>query len=180
MSSSAAEVFELWEKNFSENVASIDLIRTVKSPMQEIRLSTFWKARVLSGELSKYELCNALRAVAETTCSVVLAKALLECGADVDFTRSQKMTERTPLYMAATKTTAEAAELMKLLLLYGADPNISYKVRRSREHKSGEIRTPSMERGAQNISKWLGMTWDQLVKWAEEERRKRSINEPGS
>lgn len=30
-----------------------------------------------------------------------------------------------------------------------------------------------MELGAQNIQKWLGMTWDELVDWTQEERARR-------
>ena len=181
MGSSAAEVFELWEKNFSKLdlwrspcVVNAKLIRAAKSPVQEIRLLTLWKERALSGELSTKHLSVALKTVAETTCSIVLAKALLECGAAVNFKRTTSRS-KTALHVAATKTTAAAAELMKLLLLSGADPNIS-----ADKNRHIETRTPSMERGAQNISKWLGMTWDQPVKWAEEQRRERSQNEPGS
>jgi ankyrin repeat protein len=79
----------------------------------------------------------------------------------------------TPLHHAAKKTTTAAAELMKFLLLSGANPNTSALVR-------GKTLTPSMERGARNISKWLGMTWDELVKWAQEDRKKRSQNDEGS
>jgi ankyrin repeat protein len=188
MSSSAAEVLELWEKNFSKLdlwgspcVVNVYLIRAVKSPMQEIRLSTLWKERVLSGELSTEHLNAALMAIAKTTCSIVLAKALLECGANVNF-KKRNITSKTVLHVAATKITAAAAELMKLLLLSGADPNISAEAKRGgNQSRDQRIETtPSMERGAQNISKWLGMTWDQLVKWAEEQRRKRSQNEPES
>ena len=190
MGSSAPEVFELWEKAFSRLgdygsacVVSTYLIRNVKSPMQEIRLSTLWKERALSGELNTEHLGIALKAVAETTCSIVLAKVLLECGADVNFKRTSNRSERTPLHVAATKTTVAAAELMKFLLLSGADLNVSAEIKRDKsggKYQRIEIRTPSMERGAQSISKWLGMTWDQLVKWAEEQRRERSQNEPGS
>jgi hypothetical protein len=186
MSSSAAEVLELWEKNFSKLnlwgspcVVNASLIRAVKSPMSEIRLSTIWKERASSGELSTAHLSDALREVAETTCSIVLTKVLLECGANVNFKRGSVIS-KTALHVAATKTTAAAAELMKLLLLSGADPKISAKTKNRGIHRPTETRTPSMERGAQNISKWLGMTWDQLVKWAEEQRQKRSQNELGS
>jgi hypothetical protein len=188
MSSSAVEVFELWEKNFSKFdlwklpcVVSANLIRAVKGRIPEIRLSALWKERTLSGELSTEHLGVALKTVAETTCSIVLAKTLVECGANVNFKRTANLSERTALHVAAMKTTVAAAELMKLLLLSGADPNISARIKGDRfqgKRRPRETRTPSMERGAQNISKWLGMTWDQLVKWAEEQRRKRSQNEP--
>jgi hypothetical protein len=188
--SGSAEVFELWKKNFSKlNVYGTPLIldrsfiRAAKGPMQEIRVSTLWKERALFGERSTVRWGNALKTVAETTCSVILAKTLLECGADVDFRRTNNRSERTPLHLAATKTTVAAAELMKFLLLSGADPDVSVEVKRDKiEHKYQRVerRTPSMERGGQNISKWLGMTWDQLVKWAEEQRREISQNDAGS
>ena len=114
----------------------------------------------------------------------MLAKALVECGADADFTGG-RATERTPLHVAATKCTAAAAELMKFLLVSGANPDVSVRVGRGlrpvspnrsrRQYERREERTPSMEKGAQNISKWLNMTWDQLVEWAKEQRNKESI-----
>lgn len=184
MSSSSAEVFEIWEKYLSktkdnERVPILDYIRCVKAPMQEIRFVRLLKEEVSLGKFSKTELGAALKIVADSTCSIVVAKALVEYGADVNFKRTTRASERTPLHVAATKTTLAAAELMKFLLLSGADPTVSAVVKRGKEpgRRRGrflgeETRTPSMERGAQNISKWLGMTWDQLVKWAEEQRKK--------
>jgi hypothetical protein len=190
MSSSAADVLELWEKKFSKLdlqkspcVVNAILIRAVKGPMPEIRLSTIWKERASSGELSTTHLSVALKAVAKTTCSIVLAKALIECGANVNFKGTNNSTKKATLHVAAMKTTEAAAELMKLLLLSGADPNISAFIKGDRYQgklRLKETRTPSMERGAQNISKWLGMTWDQLVKWTEEQRQKRSQNGLGA
>ncbi|KAH0541602.1 hypothetical protein FGG08_003950 [Glutinoglossum americanum] len=190
MSFSTAEVFEIWEKNFSKSrwygdpcITSPPLIRATKGPMQQIRLSNLWKERASSGKLSLVDLGAALKAVAETTCSVVLAKALVECGADVNLEKTINRYKRSPLYIAATKTSEAAAELMRFLLLSGADPNASVQAKRDKEnhrYQREETRTPSMERGARNISKWLGMTWDQLVNWAEEQRRKESQDDPSS
>ncbi|KAJ5826600.1 hypothetical protein N7447_003363 [Penicillium robsamsonii] len=73
---------------------------------------------------------------------------------------------------AAAKKTREAAELMKLLLLAGADPNAFHQ-----RTKDSEPKSPGMGKGAKQISKWLGMTWDELVKWAAEQRS-RSTSEP--
>lgn len=72
---------------------------------------------------------------------------------------------KTPLMLAAAKMTREGAEMMKLLLLAGADPNALYQ-----RKKDSEPTTAGMERGAQNVSKWLGMTWDELVEWAADQR----------
>jgi hypothetical protein len=177
MNSNSAEVFEIWEKNFAKVnfrefgcVLDREVISVVSNPMQEIRLVALWKDWASLGRFKIGDFGRGLLRVAQSTCSIVLARALLECGADVNVTRRNAMT---PLYHAAKKTTTEAAELMKFLLLSGANPNTSALVR-------GKTLTPSMERGARNISKWLGMTWDELVKWAQEERKKRSQNDEGS
>lgn len=97
---------------------------------------------------------HALKAVAQKNCSINIAEFLLRNGADVNkrggFTTAP--TYRTPLYIAASRTTLEAAQLMKFLLECGADPFA---------YVSGE--TAGERPGARNISKWLGMTWEELV-----------------
>lgn len=193
MSSTAPEIFEHWKEHFAKcspkpgtnlNVCiGFGVIRSAKSPTRALELAAIWREQVSFGHLGKKALGNALRNVAETTCSVVLAKALLECGADVDFRFNDRRQARTPLHVAATKSNAEAANLMKFLLESGADPNASAEVKRGLvkrdwrargSYQREETRTPSMERGAQNISKWLGMTWDQLVRSTEAQRTKGS------
>ncbi|KAH0562186.1 hypothetical protein GP486_003120 [Trichoglossum hirsutum] len=166
---SSADVFEHWKKHFSGGTkcCALSVISSIKNPAHEMRLSALWKERASSGELSLVDLGGALVAVALTSCSVALAKTLLECGADINFKFNR--VALTPLHIAAAKSTAAAAKLMRFLLLSGADPNVSSTIGR-------RGRSPSMERGARNISKWLGMTWDQLVRWAEEQRR----NGPGN
>ena len=57
-----------------------------------------------------------------------------------------------PLFFAAQRNTRSASELMKFLLESGADP---FRI------VNGKL--PENERGAKNLSKWLGMTWDELV-----------------
>jgi hypothetical protein len=75
----------------------------------------------------------------------------------------------TALHHAARQTSAEAAELMKFLLFAGADPEAS--ARRAKLKISEE-------RGARAISKWLDISWDDLVAQAKEERERR--NDDGS
>ena len=99
--------------------------------------------------------------MASSTCSITLAKALIEYGATVDDRRSSLYL--TPLHCAARQTSAAAADLMKMLLFAGADP----------EAKAGRAKLRiSEEKGAKGISKWLGMSWDELVARAKEEREK--------
>jgi len=193
MNSSSEEVFQIWEKYFSDMklakqscLCHFKFIRPIVSPIQELRLAALWKERVADGRLSMTDLGGALKTVAETCCSVVLATILVDLGVDVDYKTNKKSTaERTPLHVAARKKNAAAAELMKYLLLAGADPNTFTFTYRGGNTKRGnlagsrkrETETPSMEKGAQNISKWLGMTWDQLVEWAQEQRKTGSENE---
>jgi ankyrin repeat protein len=111
-------------------------------------------------ELFKYALKrkdnfdDALAMVPKRSCSIEIAAFLLRNGAYVN-TRGNSQNNNsfaTPLYSAARRTTAEAAQLMKFLLESGADPFASVRGR-----TAGELP------GARNISKWLDMTWDELV-----------------
>ncbi|KAJ6149062.1 hypothetical protein N7471_000261 [Penicillium samsonianum] len=140
-------------------------IRSITNPIKQERLAGFWEELIRCGNLTKPQLGRALSLIAATTCSVFLAKVLLEGGAEVDFRP------------AARKMTREAAEMMKLLLLWGADPNADARTfwshartKRSDEKKDGPRRTVDMERGTQKIEKWLGMPWEKLVEWAQEQR----------
>ncbi|OBR03043.1 Nacht domain protein [Colletotrichum higginsianum IMI 349063] len=119
-----------------------------------------WKAAILSCAIDGIDNREAMRYVsdftgslvnvASTTCSVDLARTLLDAGAEVDFRRSSKYL--TPLHCAARKSTEEAARLMEFLLHRGADPNTSSKHRKLED-----------EEGIRQISRWLGYSWDELV-----------------
>lgn len=134
---------------------------TAGSPNREQLLLSLWEKIDLPTKRGPEHLGSALRTVALTTCSVRLAKTLIEYGAVVD----QRLSGHslTPLQYAARRTSAEAAELMKFFLFSGADPNA--KAPRAKLKISEE-------KGAQGISKWLGMSWDELVAKAKEERGK--------
>ena len=47
---------------------------------------------------------------------------------------------------------------MKFLLEKGANPELGWK----RSNKTGIVR-PGQEKGAKEISRWLGVTWEELV-----------------
>lgn len=111
---------------------------------------------------------NAMINVASTTCSLELAKFLVECGVPVDW-RKTDITP-TPLLHAARKDSREAAELMKFILMNGGNPVVTMgKEGGSRASTVGTIYTAE-EKGARNISKWLGVTFDELVAQAREAR----------
>ena len=101
-----------------------------------------------------YWINDALRNVASSTCSIRLAKYLIENGAGVNHKPRSGSMFLTPLHLAARRDTAAAAELIKYLLLEGANPN---------EIGGKDEKHIYEEKGAQNIAKWLGISWDSLV-----------------
>jgi len=126
-----------------------------QNPQYETRLIQTWDKLAKLGYLKSAPLGYALTRLAYSSCSVLLAEALLRLGADVNFPRREKSDFRgmTALHIAARKDSAAAAEFMRFLLQKGADPNHPWADRNA-----------SMERGALGISKWLGLTWEELVK----------------
>jgi hypothetical protein len=112
---------------------------------------------------------NAMINVASTTCSTELATFLIDQGVPVDW-RNNKAAP-TPLVHAARKTDARAAELVRLLLLNGADSvvDIAKRVIHSPDLKKSQIDV-SEQKGALEISKWLGVTFDELVVQAKKAR----------
>lgn len=106
-----------------------------------------------------FERCFKVNA--ERSRSIAIAEYLLRNGVDVN-TRMQR--GNTALYAASAKNTQRAAEFMKFLLESGADPHAEVS---STSH-------PIADRpGPQNISKWLGISWEQLV---EESREKHAAS----
>lgn len=104
------------------------------------------------------ELSDMLKIVAQRSCSISLASFLLKAGANIN-SQGRMGIAGTPLYRAANRTTKPAADFMKFLLQSGADPTLSCS--------GGK---PENMKGAKNISRWLGMTWDELVESIQAER----------
>jgi hypothetical protein len=148
------ETTRVLEYNSEETIAS-----TAGDPYREQLLILLWK-KILK-TMNTSDAGDTLANVARTTCSVELAKALIDHSAPVDH-RGRK-NRLTPLHLAARKTTQAAAELMKFLLFCGADPTA----------KAPKDQLPIREKkGPMGISKWLGISWDELVTQAKEERAK--------
>lgn len=146
------------EKKQRQNVSlgSFVIQATAGCPVREKFLLSLWAALEMRNATSKFnskqDLDTALRSVARTTCSLVLTKALLEYGAKSDSSKSVHYP--TALHFAARQSSPQAAELMKFLLYHGADP----------EHQASRSSLKiSEEKGAKEIAKWLGMSWDELV-----------------
>jgi len=134
---------------------------TAGHPGRENLLVTIWEKIGVLKSFDRAYLGAAVVDVASTTCSVKLAKYFVDHGAEVDFRRSQLYL--TALHHAARQNSAAAAEMMKYLLLQGADPELTGG------HAHVRIRD---EKGAKGIAQWLGMSWDELVAKAKEEREK--------
>jgi hypothetical protein len=170
LKSGSLEMFQECEKYLLDNFSTgqrrnllaasslqLDVIKaTARCPDRENLLLSLWAALEMRNTTSKFNsqanLGNALGYVAETTCSLALAKVLLEYGAKIDFRRS--INYLTPLHRAARQSSPHAAELMKFLLYQGADPEL----------QAGRSRLKmSEEKGAKGIAKWLEMSWDELI-----------------
>lgn len=140
------------------------------SPLMESQVASLWIEQHQLGNFPTSLASRLLKILASSSCSLVLAQALVACGADINYRSNKNSAELPPLHCAIRKTSTEAADLVKYLLLSGADPHVKI-IRSSGKNKGQEI-VPSLEPGAKGISKWLGQTWDELVAWAAEERRK--------
>lgn len=132
---------------------------TDNKPARERMLLVIWEECKALDKMKKRERNQVLRSIADTSCSVNLARYGIRHGCEVD----AKATETSPtaLQFAARKTTQQAADLMKFLLLQGADPNLGTPKKMIRD-----------EKGAREISKWLGLTWEELVERTREERQR--------
>ncbi|SCN87403.1 uncharacterized protein FFNC_01767 [Fusarium fujikuroi] len=175
------DIFELWRPILATGFNSmainwhvgpvftnVDIIAaTNNSPNGERMLLWLWKECGSLDTLKVSERKTFLRTIAENTCSVNLVHYAIQHGCEVDG-KAHKASP-TALQVAARKTTQQAADLMEFLLLQGADPNV-----RSRNKGISD------EKGAREISKWLGMTWEQLVTRTTEERQKKKTEGEGS
>ncbi|KAI1273970.1 NACHT domain protein [Xylaria sp. FL0933] len=138
---------------------------TANDPSREAMLIRLWRSPKWADGRSrnvKDVWGGLLVSVAATTCSVTLARFLIERGADIDFRRNYEYA--TPLRHAAKQDTAEAAAFMKWMLIHGANPNPEQM---QTVRKAIGVKPPVKlrdEKGPSGISKWLGVTWDDLLK----------------
>ena len=169
-------IYEEWEKHVdyeelkqggpppaSRYITKNIIKATAVQSHREDTLLGVWKKLDLARSCRGLYIGDALVHITVTTCSVKLAKFVLGCGARVDHRRSNKYL--TPLQNAVRQSSAEAARLTRYLLLAGANPEESSKAKLN-------IRD---ERGAKNISKWLNMSWDELIVDVREERQKQHL-----
>lgn len=171
LKSDSAEIFEVWEDTITSVVPTRThipqelfektVLNTAKRfPEQEDRMFETWRRLVGTGEVHRRDLGRGLTNVAQTTCSIEQARHLLDLGAPIDYPQSEQSRGYTALHWASKKTSEDAAHLMKFLLLNGASPELGF----------GNA-WPAKEEGARRIETWLKMTWDELLKWVEEEQK---------
>ncbi|KAF4495971.1 nacht domain [Fusarium agapanthi] len=176
VASGSIEVFNIWHNNILSNdyFVSMPIACFLPghkcSPVIELELASFWIGQYKSGNLDANKASWLLKELVTSSCSLVLAEALVACGADVNYRTANRPRSLSPLHQVVRKTTAEAAYLAEYLLLSGADPLTEYTYTVGKN--KGQTATPCSEPGAKGISKWLGKTWDELVEWAADERRK--------
>lgn len=150
------------------------LEEAAKHPAGEEAVLYLWRESGLLSYISDIPdwASRSLRHVAKLSFSVTLATELLEAGASIDFQTLDS--ERTALHCAAGNDSAEGAEMIRFLLLKGADPEATHKVYGSMQviHTAAGIEVKKIlretkrvkdEKGAQNIHNWLGKSWDELV-----------------
>ena len=100
-------------------------------------------------EKKAFERCFTKNA--RRSCSIAIAEYFLRNGVDVNASWNGS---NTALRWASSRSNKRAAELMMFLLESGADP----------DNKGGFGSQPTKDRpGPRNISKWLGVSWEQLV-----------------
>lgn len=155
----STDIFEIYNSTpFCEPIPFWVYIETIGliagDPNREQLLLQFWKTHGILEALDKQALTDTLVNLTKSSCSVRIAERLIEVGANVNHRRSPK--HLTPLHHAARNTSQAAAELMEFLLQHGADPDALL-------HTKTIVRIRD-EKGARLISKWLGVSWDELVR----------------
>ncbi|PKK48953.1 hypothetical protein CI102_7960 [Trichoderma harzianum] len=128
---------------------------SARCPEREEYLINAWSNHG-AAKASSVDLVRILRIIARTTHSIRLARALLQYGINMD--ERQHDGVLTPLHWAARHDCAEAAEFLKFLLYQGANPSICQGIRD--------------EKCVKNISNWLGISWDELIQKAKEDRER--------
>ena len=145
---------------------------------REDKLISMWN-KLEKMDKAKGVLSTGLSSVAKTTCSLKLASALIELGANVNVGEFKKNCP-TPLHRAAMQDTMENARFMQFLLLHGANPDVDYRKADGYEMQTVngsnrrvfrfKVVQVSEEEGPKGLSKWLGRSWEELVEETREAR----------
>lgn len=94
-----------------------------------------------------------LTILGERCCSLAIAEFFLANGATVDGLRGENSQMDTPISTAAQQNNRESAKFMEFLVKKGA-----------RLIGSINAKALSKYKGPKNIQKWIGITWEELIK----------------
>ena len=141
-----------------------------KNTVFEARLIETWRRLVDvlgGGPLDPHFLGWSLTCLAlSSTLSITLATELLHLGAFINFPRLveaigiSRPKGITALHYASRGTSEQAARFARFLLENGAEPDLGFGGRK-----------PAQEPGAALMQKWLGETWQEVVKRTASKRR---------
>ena len=130
---------------------------TANCPLRENFLISLWDQSVWEPVLA----VRLLISVSSTTASVPLAKALIGYGANVDERKNE--TSMTPLKWACKRSSPQVANFVTYLLYQGATSNAWCNISK---------REISDEKGAREISRWIGIPWEELVEKVKADRER--------
>ncbi|KAF5698369.1 NACHT domain-containing protein [Fusarium globosum] len=169
LSSKSEEIYALWEDYLTtlpptvktgpsnrervtlEFIFNRTLFTDIKNnPMKEARVKH--TLRRLGNRFSTRSLGLLLTNVAKSSCSLLLSQELIALGASMEFPRDANGTGLTALHLASKNTSREAAILMRYLILKGAAIQLD----------KSPFHSVSMGKGAEEMAKWVGMTWEEL------------------
>ncbi|KAK9780358.1 hypothetical protein SCAR479_02995 [Seiridium cardinale] len=166
LGTTSGEIYALWETHILHKLTAESLVGARTTLLEDLfkpsilnsaRNDSLKEARLKSllrntqGYVGTDLLGAILLNIAKSSCSAVLAEEVLDLGAPVNYPWGFKKTGPTAIAIVARKTSEEAARLIRILVLRGADTS-------SRRHR----RDLATEKGAEQILTWLGLTWDEL------------------
>ncbi|KAL4905604.1 hypothetical protein BDW74DRAFT_167782 [Aspergillus multicolor] len=158
----SASVLEMYKRScFLDKI----IAATSRITGKEEQLISIWVSMRSNSKSQLTRFSAALCGVARTTCSIPLGEALLKNGAILDVTNAAMIS---PLCYATRKSSAENAEFIRFLLFAGANPEA---IDRSGRKSNSGSRKASDGICAREMSRWLGVTWSELVAQAVEYRK---------
>jgi hypothetical protein len=187
------DIWTIWEKTLLKNhgdkqrqavvklaISCPTIAGTANRELGEKRLKDLWLRLMETRHFSTRKMSAALAYVGHTTCSVNLATMLIKHGAEINY--QFQTTAATALQAAAAQDSLQAATFMQFLLSHGADPackrrKVKLKRQPGRYPPSVDRDGPELyvhvgeEKGPRGISRWLGITWDELVAQAASARQ---------
>jgi hypothetical protein len=177
LKSNSEEIFATWKRALlkwadganadkcSEFILERDVLHQMQQPLEEARVIGVWNELGQLGVLRNSDVKGALNTVARGTCSIQQTVVLLELAAATGTTEDLMGPLLGSLLDSGShgRSTKKGAHITRFLLLAGAKGDHMVIGRGRTRHVSRNI-------GCQRISRWLGMTWYELVAWAQEQR----------